>query len=188
MWCSRTRRLGLTRPIAMPETGGSIGTPGVPSTRGVRPQTEPIDEEPLDSSVSETMRISVREHPSRGRERLEEHPLCDYSRGRCRAASASPCDPLSPPRGQEVVMCACRAGHDSSERLSMRWSSSPCRRQQGHDLRLAAGEEPRAVGAGRDHDLDLDRADLVAVRRRGDASRPRSSGGRGSCRSTCTPS
>jgi hypothetical protein len=40
----------------MPETGALIGTPA--SIRAsVEPHTEPIDEEPFDSSVSETSRI-----------------------------------------------------------------------------------------------------------------------------------
>ena len=40
----------------MPLTGARIGTPA--SIRAsVEPQTEPIDDEPFDSSVSETMRI-----------------------------------------------------------------------------------------------------------------------------------
>ena len=46
----------MTRPIAIPLTGLLIGTPA--SIRAsVEPQTEPIDEEPFDSSVSETRRI-----------------------------------------------------------------------------------------------------------------------------------
>ena len=40
----------------MPETGAVIGTPASISAR-VEPHTEPIDEEPFDSSVSETRRI-----------------------------------------------------------------------------------------------------------------------------------
>ena len=40
----------------MPETGASIGTPACISAI-VEPQTEPIDDEPFDSSVSETRRI-----------------------------------------------------------------------------------------------------------------------------------
>ena len=40
----------------MPETGALIGTPASISD-SVEPQTEPIDDEPFDSSVSETMRI-----------------------------------------------------------------------------------------------------------------------------------
>ena len=40
----------------MPETGALIGTPASISD-SVEPQTEPIDDEPFDSSVSETIRI-----------------------------------------------------------------------------------------------------------------------------------
>ena len=40
----------------MPETGALIGTPASISA-SVEPQTEPIDDEPFDSSVSETRRI-----------------------------------------------------------------------------------------------------------------------------------
>ena len=40
----------------MPETGAAIGTPACISDI-VEPQTEPIDDEPFDSSVSETRRI-----------------------------------------------------------------------------------------------------------------------------------
>ena len=40
----------------MPATGALIGTPASISA-SVEPQTEPIDDEPFDSSVSETIRI-----------------------------------------------------------------------------------------------------------------------------------
>ena len=40
----------------MPPTGALIGTPASIS-ESVDPQTEPIDDEPFDSSVSETIRI-----------------------------------------------------------------------------------------------------------------------------------
>ena len=40
----------------MPETGALIGTPASISA-SVEPHTDPIDEEPFDSSVSETTRI-----------------------------------------------------------------------------------------------------------------------------------
>src|SRR5262249_61593731 len=42
--------------MAMPPTGALSGTPASCSAR-VEPQTEPIDDEPFDSSVSETIRI-----------------------------------------------------------------------------------------------------------------------------------
>src|ERR671926_1724499 len=44
------------RPIAMPATGALIGTPASIRESG-GPQTEAIDEEPLDSRMSDTTRI-----------------------------------------------------------------------------------------------------------------------------------
>ena len=44
-----------TRPIATPATGALIGTPASISAR-VPPQTVAMDEEPLDSRMSDTMR------------------------------------------------------------------------------------------------------------------------------------
>ena len=46
----------LTRPMATPATGASIGTPASNSAREP-PHTVAIDEEPLDSRMSETTRI-----------------------------------------------------------------------------------------------------------------------------------
>ena len=43
--------------MAMPETGALIGTPASMSAR-VEPQVEAIEEEPLDSMISETTRIA----------------------------------------------------------------------------------------------------------------------------------
>ena len=77
----------------MPETGALIGTPASISA-SVEPQTEPIDDEPFDSSVSETIRIvygksSVGGTPPRA-------PAARARRGRCRAASGEPMRPVSP--------------------------------------------------------------------------------------------
>ena len=47
----------LIRPMAMPETGALMGTPASMSAR-VEPQVEAIEEEPLDSMISETTRIA----------------------------------------------------------------------------------------------------------------------------------
>ena len=47
----------LISPIATPATGSETGTPAAWSAIEDA-QTEPIDEEPLDSSVSETTRIT----------------------------------------------------------------------------------------------------------------------------------
>ena len=46
----------LTRPMAMPATGAWIGTPASISA-SEPPQTVAIDDEPLDSRMSETTRI-----------------------------------------------------------------------------------------------------------------------------------
>ena len=47
----------LMRPMAMPETGALMGTPA--SMRAsVDPQVEAMDEEPLDSSTSDTTRMA----------------------------------------------------------------------------------------------------------------------------------
>src|SRR6188472_1250118 len=46
----------FTGPIAIPETGDAIGTPACIRDI-VEPQTDPIDDEPFDSRVSDTRRI-----------------------------------------------------------------------------------------------------------------------------------
>src|SRR6266576_2339308 len=58
-WISvSTRHLSslVIRPIATPATGRLIGTPASISER-LEPQTEAIDDDPFDESVSETSRI-----------------------------------------------------------------------------------------------------------------------------------
>ena len=49
----------------MPDTGALIGTPASINA-SVEPQTEPIDDEPFDSSVSETIRIVYGKSPASG--------------------------------------------------------------------------------------------------------------------------
>ena len=80
----------LTRPIAMPETGAVIGTPASISAR-VEPQTEPIDDEPFDSSVSETGRSLPSPPATATRPRSSRTPAkaCS-SRQPTRRARASP--------------------------------------------------------------------------------------------------
>ena len=53
----RTTKLlsSLTRPIAIPATDALIGTPASISARD-EPQTEAIEDEPLDSVISDTRR------------------------------------------------------------------------------------------------------------------------------------
>ena len=55
----------LTRPMATPATGALIGTPASIKDR-VLAQTLPIEEEPLDSRVSETRRIAYGNSSSEG--------------------------------------------------------------------------------------------------------------------------
>ena len=55
----------LMRPMAIPETGALIGTPASMSA-SVEPQTEPMEDEPLDSSTSDTMRIVYGKSSSSG--------------------------------------------------------------------------------------------------------------------------
>ena len=47
----------LIRPMAMPETGALIGTPASISA-SVEPQVEAMEDEPLDSRISETTRMA----------------------------------------------------------------------------------------------------------------------------------
>src|SRR2546422_6373107 len=73
---STAKRLpSLIRPIAIPATCALTGTPASISAR-LPPQTEAIDEEPLDSVISETTRIEMRseEHTSELQSRL--HLVC----------------------------------------------------------------------------------------------------------------
>ena len=148
----------LTRPIAMPETGAVIGTPASISA-SVEPQTEPIDDEPFDSSVSETMRIVYGNVSVVGSTGLER-PLCE-----CTVADVAPlrrahATRLSHRVGREVVVVHVAPVTLEREVVDALAFLRRAERQQRHDLRLAAGEEARAVGAGHDRHLDLDRADL----------------------------
>ena len=55
----------FTRPIATPATGALMGTPASIKDK-VEPQTEPMEEEPLDSKTSETRRIAYGNSSSEG--------------------------------------------------------------------------------------------------------------------------
>ena len=67
----------------MPLTGALIGTPASMS-ESVDPQTEPIEDEPFDSSVSETIRIVYGN--SSGVGIIGSRPAARARRGRCRGA------------------------------------------------------------------------------------------------------
>ena len=92
----------LTRPMAMPLTGALIGTPASMSA-SVEPQTEPIDEEPFDSSVSETMRI-VYGKSSAARDHRLERPLGERAVTDVAALRPAHEAGLSHREGREVVV------------------------------------------------------------------------------------
>ena len=104
----------------MPETGALIGTPASISAR-VEPQTEPIDDEPFDSSVSETMRIVYGNSSAAGSSPRAR--AARAHRGRCRGASGRACG--RSPRPSRAGSCsgACSGRSVSSERSSIRWPS-----------------------------------------------------------------
>ena len=130
----------------MPETGAVIGTPASISA-SVEPQTEPIDDEPFDSSVSETMRIVYGNVSVVGSTGLER-PLCE-----CAVADVAPLGRAHAARlshrvGREVVVVHVAPVTLEREVVDALAFLRRAERQQRHDLRLAAGEEARAVGAG----------------------------------------
>ena len=86
----------------MPETGALIGTPASISA-SVEPHTEPIDEEPFDSSVSETMRI-VYGKSSDGRDDRLERPLRERTVADVAPLRAAHEAGLADREGREVVV------------------------------------------------------------------------------------
>ena len=129
----------------MPLTGRLIGTPASISA-SVEPQTEPIDEEPFDSSVSETRRIVYGNSSERRDHRLEralgERPVADV------AALGAAHEARLPDRvGREVVVVHVAALRLEGEVVDALPLLGGAEREERHDLRLAAGEERRAVRA-----------------------------------------
>jgi hypothetical protein len=125
-----------------------IGTPA--SIRAsVEPQTEPIDEEPFDSSVSETIRI-VSERALRERAVADVTPL--------RAAHEAR---LPDREGREVVVVHEAAVGLEREVVDPLPLLRRAERREREHLRLAALEQAGAVRARAGGDLAVDRADLV---------------------------
>ena len=143
----------------MPETGALIGTPASISA-SVEPQTEPIDDEPFDSSVSETMRIVYGKSSASGMiassARWASAPW-PMSR-RLRAGHAAR---LPDRERREVVVVHEAAVLLEREVVDPLALLGGAEGEQRHDLRLAAGEEARAVRARADRHLAGDRADLL---------------------------
>ena len=170
----------------MPETGALIGTPASISA-SVEPQTEPIDDEPFDSSVSETIRI-VYGKSAAVRDDGLERPLGERAVADVAAARAG-----HPPRlphrvRREVVVVDVAAVLLERQVVDPLTLLGGAEGEQRHDLRLPAGEERRAVRARADRHLARrSGGSRSPTGRRAGACRPRSSCGRGPCRSTRPP-
>ena len=143
----------------MPETGALIGTPASISA-SVEPHTEPIDDEPFDSSVSETMRIVYGKSAGVRDDRLER-PLGERAVADVAALRAGHAPRLPDRVRREVVVVHVAAVLLEREVVDPLALLGGAEREQRHDLRLAAGEEAGAVRARADRHLAGDRADLL---------------------------
>ncbi len=138
-----------------------IGTPASISA-SVEPQTEPIDDEPFDSSVSETIRIVYGKSSAGGQDRLER-PLGERAVADVAALGASHEARLPDRVRREVVVvheAAIRLEREIVDPLALLRRAE---RQQAQNLRLPALEEARAVRPRRDRDLAVDLADLLGA-------------------------
>ena len=143
----------------MPETGALIGTPAS-IIDIVEPQTEPIDDEPFDSSVSETRRI-VYGKSSGARDNGLECPLRERTVADV-AALRPPHEPgLADRVGREVVVVHVAAILLEREVVDPLAFLGRAERAERQDLRLAAREQAGAVRPRCEADLDVDRADLL---------------------------
>ena len=125
----------------MPETGALIGTPASMSA-SVEPQTEPIDDEPFDSSVSETRRIVYGKSSGGGIDRLER-PLRERAVADVAPLRASHEARLPDRVGREVVVVHVAAVGLEREVVDPLPLLRRAEREQRHDLRLArAGRAP----------------------------------------------
>ncbi len=95
-----------------------------------------------------------------GREHRLERPLCERAVADVAPLGRAHATRLPDRVGREVVVVHVAAVTLEREVVDALALLRRAERQQRHDLRLAAGEEARAVGARHDRHLDLDRADL----------------------------
>ena len=126
----------------MPETGAAIGTPASMSA-SVEPHTEPIDDEPFDSSVSETSADRVREVLDRRDDRLER-PLRERAVTDVAPLRATHEARLPDREGREVVVVHVAAVLLKGEVVDPLPLLHRPEREQRHDLRLATREERRS--------------------------------------------
>src|ERR1044072_4015532 len=142
------------RPMAMPATGRFSGTPASISD-SEEPQTEAIDEEPLDSRMSDTTR--VREVLLR-RDHRHERPLGERAVADVAALRPAHEARLPDREGREVVVVAVSLGGLQPGRVEPHLLTRGAEGGHGQRLRLAAREQRGAVRAreqaGLDRDLD----------------------------------
>ena len=148
-----------TRPIATPATGAAIGTPASMSAR-VPPHTVAIEEEPLDSRMSETTRSVY------GNVFASRHHRRQRAAGQVAVADLAPAGAaqelhLAHGERREVVVqqeALLALALQRLDDLDVLGGAEGAGHQR---LGLAAGEERGAVGAGQEADLAGDLADLV---------------------------
>ena len=141
----------LTRPMAMPATGALIGTPASISASEA-PHTLAIEEEPLDSRMSETTRI-VYGNSSLARQHRLDRPLGQRPVTDLAAAGRAEAPHLADRERREVVVQHELAVGLALERLDLLLVGLGAERGRDQGLRLAAREERRAVGARQVRDL-----------------------------------
>jgi hypothetical protein len=151
----------LTRPIATPATGASIGTPA--SNSASESATVAIEEEPFDSRMSRRERVRevlvVRQH--RQQRAAGQHAVADLAAAR-RAHELD----LADAERREVVVEKELLGGLALVLLDDLGISLGAEGDRGEPLGLAAGEERGAVGARQQAHLDRDRTDSSSARRR----------------------
>ena len=128
----------------------------------VPPQTVAIEDEPLDSRMSETTRTVYGNASSDGQHR-RERPARQVAVADVAARGAAHELRLAHREGREVVVQQERVLALALVLLDDLGVVGGAERRRHEGLGLAAGEERRAVGAGQEADLAGDRADLGEV-------------------------
>ena len=151
----------MMSPIAMPATGALIGTPA--SIIAIEPpQTDAIDDEPLDSRMSDTMRIGVGELLFAGDDR-RERALGQRAVADLAAAGTGEAAGLADRERREVVVQHEALVELAADVLDLLLVVGGAERAGDERLRLAAREHDRAVHAGQHAGLGPDRTDLVEL-------------------------
>ena len=149
------------RPIAAPATGALIGTPASMSA-SVEPQVEAIEVEPLELTTSRHDADHVRELVD-AREDRQQRALGERAVADLAPAGAAHELRLADRVGRHVVVVHVALLGLRGDRVHALHVARRAERRDRERLRLAALEEPGAVGARQDADLDADRANRPRV-------------------------